>query len=224
MTAVGILEGITRLTRRALTARALMLLLPSWPVACGAALLFAFSMVTAHAASNPTVVTVTLDAAITPAAAEYTVRAMRKADTEKAALVVLRLDTPGGLDSSMRTIIKAILASPVPIATFVAPDGARAASAGTYMLYASHFAAMAPATNIGAATPVNVGGSEGAPKGKDNTAKDKTQPSSGEAMRSKQINDAAAYIRGLAELRERNIPRLSWPRRERESHDTGAHR
>jgi membrane-bound serine protease (ClpP class) len=159
----------------------------------------------AHAApAAPRVVIVTLDGAITPASADYAVRAIRKAGREEAELVVLKLDTPGGLDPSMRSIIKAILASSVPVATFVAPDGARAASAGTYILYASHIAAMAPATNLGAATPVSIGGGDDIGKPNDKDAKSKGQPSSRESLRSKQINDASAYLRGLAQLRGRN--------------------
>jgi membrane-bound serine protease (ClpP class) len=151
------------------------------------------------------VVVVELDGAITPAAADYTVGAIRKAAESDAALVVLKLDTPGGLDTSMRSIIKAILASRVPVATFVAPDGARAASAGTYILYASHIAAMAPATNLGAATPVSIGGDDSGPApDKAARGKDKAQPTSRESLRSKQINDAAAYIRSLAQMRGRN--------------------
>lgn len=159
----------------------------------------------AHSATTSEVVVLTLDGAVTPATADYVVRGIRKAAERDAALVVLKLDTPGGLDTSMRSIIKAILASSVPVATFVAPDGARAASAGTYILYASHVAAMAPATNLGAATPVAIGiGDDGlTPRDKKEKDKDKT-PSTRDSMRNKQINDAAAYIRGLAAMRGRN--------------------
>jgi membrane-bound serine protease (ClpP class) len=136
---------------------------------------------------------------------------MEKAVELKAQLVVIKMDTPGGLDLSMRVIIKHILASPLPIATFVAPNGARAASAGTYILYASHIAAMAPATNLGAATPVAIGPQPeprepAAAKGK--AAKDADRAAEPQStlhtMTRKQINDAAAYIRGLAQLRGRN--------------------
>src|SRR5690348_15118917 len=122
------------------------------------------------------------------------------------------MDTPGGLDTSMRDIIKAILASAVPVISYVAPGGARAASAGTYILYASHVAAMAPATNLGAATPVAIGGGS-RPGGDEPVAapdkdKDKDKAArkapAGDTMTRKQVNDAAAYIRGLAEMRARN--------------------
>jgi membrane-bound serine protease (ClpP class) len=121
------------------------------------------------------------------------------------------MDTPGGLDTSMRTVIRAILTSPVPVAGFVAPGGARAASAGTYILYASHVAAMAPGTNLGAATPVQMGAPgmepDRRPTGKDD-ARDKKRgtpdDATSEPMTRKQVNDAAAYIRGLAQMRGRN--------------------
>ncbi|EKT4482067.1 nodulation protein NfeD [Pseudomonas putida] len=139
-----------------------------------------------------------IDDAIGPASADYLIRSLGQAQAQGAQLVVIRMDTPGGLDSAMRQMIKAILASPVPVATYVAPSGARAASAGTYILYASHVAAMAPGTNLGAATPVQIGGTPGAPKD------DKAKGSDDETLARKQINDAAAYIRGLAQLRGRN--------------------
>jgi membrane-bound serine protease (ClpP class) len=152
---------------------------------------------------------------IGPASADYLVRGLSQAVEQGAQLVVLSIDTPGGLDSAMRDIIKAILASSIPVASYVAPSGARAASAGTYILYASHIAAMAPGTNLGAATPVAIGGMPGAPPEQDKPAADKGEDGKapetedrpaapGDAMSTKQINDAAAYIRGLAQLRGRN--------------------
>ncbi len=148
-----------------------------------------------QAAPGGTVWLLSVDDAIGPASADYLLRGLDQAQAQGAQLVVIRLDTPGGLDSAMRQVIKAILASPVPVATYVAPGGARAASAGTYILYASHVAAMAPGTNLGAATPVQIG-TPGTPE-KD---ADKQQ----DTLARKQVNDAAAYIRGLAELRGRN--------------------
>jgi len=153
--------------------------------------------------------------AIGPATSGYFEKAHARAIESGASLIVLRLDTPGGLDTAMRDIIKVILNSPVPVACFVAPGGARAASAGTYILYACHVAAMAPATNLGAATPVPVGGSApfpGAPKppkGEDplkdkDQDKDAAPADGGDAMQHKIVNDAVAYIRSLAEKRGRN--------------------
>ena len=141
--------------------------------------------------------------AIGPASADYIVRGLKKAQEAGAPLVVIELDTPGGLDGSMRQIIQAILASPVPVATYVTPEGARAASAGTYILYASHIAAMAPATTLGAATPVAIGMPGGEPPAKPASAPQDGKPA-GDAMTAKRINDAAAFIRGLAQQRGRN--------------------
>ena len=158
-------------------------------------------------AAVPPVVLLSQSGALGPAHADYLRRGLDKAAALKAQLVVIQMDTPGGLDLSMRSVIKNILASPVPVATFVAPNGARAASAGTYILYASHIAAMAPATNLGAATPVSLV-PQPAPPREPAASRDKSgagnAPSSAQAMLNKQTNDAAAYIRGLAALRGRN--------------------
>lgn len=153
--------------------------------------------------ARPTMVVVHVDGAISPASADYVVRGIARADSMHAAAVVLELDTPGGLSSSMRDIIKAILASNVPVIGYVAPSGARAASAGTYIMYACHVAAMAPATNIGAATPVSLTGSGSLPLPSSSSGKPSSAPAGDTEMR-KVTNDAVAYIRGLAERRGRN--------------------
>ena len=169
----------------------------------GFALLSVIAFITPALAASPPVLVVPLHGPIGPATSDFVHRALERAAREKAQLVVLRTDTPGGLDTSMREIIKDILASPVPVATYVAPGGARAASAGTFILYASHFAAMAPGTNLGAASPVSIGG---APGKDDKKAKDGKEEGaeSGDTMTRKVTHDAAAYIRSLAQLRGRN--------------------
>lgn len=157
--------------------------------------------------------------AIGPATSNYILEGLEQAAATNARLVLIEMDTPGGLDSAMRDIIKGILGSEVPVVTWVSPSGSRAASAGTYILYASHVAAMAPATNLGAATPVAIGG-DGPPlplpnrpnpgdeagdkDAADDSEVEESEPAGGSAMEKKSVNDAVAYIRSLAELRGRN--------------------
>lgn len=150
--------------------------------------------------------TIAIDGAIGPASASYIKEALLKAAERRAELVILRINTPGGLVTSMREIIADVLASPVPVIGYVAPSGAHAASAGTYILYATHIAAMAPATNLGAATPVQIGGPlPGMPSGKpDKDDKDTKDAKPKDAMGEKATNDAVALLRSLAELHGRN--------------------
>jgi membrane-bound serine protease (ClpP class) len=161
-------------------------------------------------AAPRTAVVIALDGAIGPGSASYVVRSLKQAQRQDAAVVVVRMDTPGGLDSAMREIIRAMLASPVPVLAYVAPAGARAASAGTYILYAAALAAMAPGTNLGAASPVSLfaptplAGSDA--KSGDDGGKAGPPAKAGprDAELTKVTNDAVAYIRGLASLHGRN--------------------
>lgn len=151
------------------------------------------------------VLQLSIDGAIGPSTEDYIERALISAKETRTELVVIRMDTPGGLDTAMRGIIKQITNSAVPVASYVAPTGSRAASAGTYILYASHIAAMAPGTNLGAATPVQIGGiSPSDLKEKDQEPESADKEAPGDAKQQKLINDAVAYIRGLAELHGRN--------------------
>ncbi|MBI1732266.1 MAG: nodulation protein NfeD [Gammaproteobacteria bacterium] len=189
------------------------------------------SALPANGGAGGVIVVLTVDDAIGPAISDYLHRGLIEAAEREASVVVIQLNTPGGLDLSMRDIIRDMLASPVPVAVYVAPAGGRAASAGTYILYAAHIAAMAPATNVGAATPVQIGGiPDFAPPdrarggdgtadkdGEEKSANDDTEDSDGkpkagekappepeDAMERKLINDAVAYLRSLAEMRARN--------------------
>lgn len=160
--------------------------------------------------SSPAAIILEIQDSIGPATSDYIDRALEKAAKQQAELVIARIDTPGGLDTSMRSIIKQITTSSIPVVSFVAPSGARAASAGTYILYASHIAAMAPGTNLGAATPVQLGGlpdrggAEEEPMDNETKKEKGTKPTI-DAKKQKLINDAAAYLRSLAQMRGRNV-------------------
>jgi membrane-bound serine protease (ClpP class) len=158
------------------------------------------------AAAADRAIVLEVDGAIGPPLADYIARELTAARTDEARLIVLRMNTPGGLDTSMRKIISAILASPIPVATYVGPNGARAASAGTYIAYASAIAAMAPGTNIGAATPIQLGGNPLFPSDQKSQKdqKDAKPGEPGDTETRKIINDAVAYIRSLAALNGRN--------------------
>lgn len=187
-----------------------------WAMALALVLPVALS---AEEQSSGRAVVLELEGIIGPASADFVVRGIELAESSGAAVVVLRMDTPGGLDTSMRDIIHKILNSRVPVISYVAPSGSRAASAGTYIMFASHIAAMAPATNLGSATPVSFSpgglGKEPADEDeaeqpddsdsvdKEDEAKAK-HPKLGSAMERKVVNDAVAYIKGLARLRGRN--------------------
>jgi membrane-bound serine protease (ClpP class) len=168
-------------------------------------------LVLSQAGGPGTAVLLNIKGPIGPAVSDYVQRGIKKAEEEHAALVILQMDTPGGFDHSMREIIKSILSSPVPVVSYVAPGGSRAASAGTYILYASHVAAMAPTTNLGAATPIQVGGLPGKPEkepafpDKEEEAKEKKEkPVPADTLERKMVNDAVAYIKALANRHGRN--------------------
>jgi membrane-bound serine protease (ClpP class) len=170
-------------------------------------LIAALASALASPAAAARAIVIEIDGAIGPAAVDYVVRELRAAPRGDARLVVVRMNTPGGLDTSMRAIIGAILASPLPVVTYVGPNGARAASAGTFITYAGAVAAMAPGTNIGAATPIRLGAPGFLPGGTPEPPAGQKSGKAGEppdAESRKVVNDAVAYIRSLADLNGRN--------------------
>jgi len=158
-------------------------------------------VVSAEPASKPSALLLTVKGAITPATVDYFESGLKEAKKQGSELLILQLDTPGGLDSSTRKLISKLINSDLPVATWVAPAGARAASAGTYILFASHIAAMAPSTHLGSATPVAMGG--GLP-GQESSPDDNEQEQGSSAMERKVLEDAVSYIRNLAERHDRN--------------------
>jgi len=209
-------EG-TRLTRLAWLA-----------IVTGLGLIMAQALAQTAAPQERVVRVADLTGPIGPATTAYIERALDLAISDNAEALIIEMDTPGGLDTAMRDINQAILASPTPVIVYVHPGGSRAASAGAYILYASHLSAMAPGTSIGAATPVQMGGSPSTPQpdtptpeAEPETAPSETDsappeavpaeaaetaraPDNAQAMRNKVVNDAVAYIRSLAQLRGRN--------------------
>ncbi len=173
------------------------------------ALCFYLALPSSAVSGAPHATVLTIKGAIGPAVAAYVEEGLESAAESEASLIIIEMDTPGGLDHSMRSIIQAILASPIPVIGYVSPDGSRAASAGTYILYASHIAAMSPATNLGAATPIQIGGLPGSPERPEKPAgkngKKERDVGASSAMERKMINDAAAYIKSLANKHGRNV-------------------
>jgi membrane-bound serine protease (ClpP class) len=219
-------EAINQLRQRSRRLQAWALL-----AALGALLVPVLPASHAQDPQRPSALVLDIDGIIGPATADYVIRGLAVAAQREARVVLIRMDTPGGLDTSMRDIIRAIMASPVPVLSYVSPGGARAASAGTYILYASHVAAMAPGTNLGAATPVAIGGLPMPGRGDDRperapgterrdgpqadkpaaenregerSADGRSRPGPAKASEAKAINDAVGYIRSLAEFRGRN--------------------